>query len=254
MLKRKIDKAAFDALSADIKAVYSEVDGAYVLQAEGDDVSALKAAKEHEKVARQAAETELREFKAGEATKIAKAEETARTAALKDARDNKDYEALDASWKAKYKALETEKDGVISGLNSAVHTERVTSASAAIANTIAVEGAGSLLQPLIEKRLTVEMVDGKFTTRVLDKAGQPSAMTLDELSTEFATADQFKAVIKGGAAAGGGSHNKPGGGAPKQFADMSVSERVELKNSDPAAYNSVRDSHVSAKSSQLRTI
>lgn len=250
MLKRKIDKKTYEALPEAIQAEY-ELDGEdYILQAEGEDLSALKNAKEHEKAARQKVEKELRDLKEAEEAKIKKATEKAREDALKEARENSDIEALEKSWKAKYDAMVKTKDGEIAALNGAAKETTVTALAKAMAQEIST--VPELLQDRIESRLTVELVDGKFTTKVVDAAGQPSALTIEELRKEFVENSALKSIIKAGAASGGGADNSSGGGATnKPFNEMSAAERKALKDANPERF---RELNKEAQAGQLNPI
>ena len=55
-------------------------------------------------------------------------------------------------------------------------------------------------------------------TRVLDKDGKPSAMTVEELAAEFVANKDFSAIITASKASGGAGKpsNNNGGGAPNQ--------------------------------------
>lgn len=230
MLKRLLD--TLDGVPEALHEFYEEKDGKFHLLAEAEDTSALKSAKDHEKEARQKAEQELRDLRAAEADKIAKAEEAARAKALKEARENSDLDALDKSWKAKFDAMVAEKNAENATLTEAINGEKIKTVAGELAADISI--APALLQPLIEARLSVELTDGKFNTRVLDAAGQPSAMSMDDLRAEFVGNDAFKGVMKAGNASGGGATNSNGGGASnKPFAEMTASERVALKQSNP---------------------
>ncbi len=230
MLKRLLD--TLDGLPEALHEHYEEKDGKFHLLAETEDTSALKSAKDHEKEARQKAEQELRDLRAAEADKIAKAEEAARAKALKEARENSDLDALDKSWKAKFDAMVAEKTAEKATLTEAINGEKIKSVAGELASDISI--APALLQPLIEARLSVELTEGKFNTRVLDAAGQPSALSMDDLRAEFVGNDAFKGVMKAGNASGGGATNSNGGGASnKPFAEMTASERVALKQSNP---------------------
>lgn len=230
MLKRLLD--TLDGVPEALHEFYEEKDGKFHLLAEAEDTSALKSAKDHEKEARQKAEQELRDLRAAEADKIAKAEEAARAKALKEARENSDFDALDKSWKEKFDALKAEKNAETAALQDAINGEKIKTVAGELASEISI--APALLQPLIEARLSVELTEGKFNTRVLDAAGQPSALSIDDLRAEFVGNDAFKGVMKAGNASGGGATNSNGGGAAnKPFAEMTASERVALKQSNP---------------------
>lgn len=73
-------------------------------------------------------------------------------------------------------------------------------------------------------------VDG---IKVLDKSGQPTISTLDDLKKEFASNSMFKHVIRGNQASGGGAPEAiNSGGAAKT---MSRSEFEKLSQSDPVS-------------------
>lgn len=240
MLKRKIDKKSYDELAPAIRDLYEKEGDEFILQAEREDVSALKSAKEHEKSARQAAEKELRDLRDAEDAKIRKATEKAREAALAEARENSDLDALEKSWKAKYNDLKESKDAEIKLLNGATKKITVTSIAENMAKEIST--APALLQERIEGRLTVDLVDGTFVTKVVDAQGQPSASTVDELRKEFIENPAYKMIIKAGEASGGGANNLPGGGAnDKPFSDMSPVERTALKKSNPERFKELSD-------------
>lgn len=236
MLKRLLESVS--DLPEAIQALYTEgADGKFTLEVEAEDVSALKNAKDHEKQARIAAQDELREHRASEQAKIDKAAADARTAALEEARSGSDIAALDASWKAKFDAAEAEHKAAQDTLNAAVHDERISGTAKSIAESISTTPV--LLQSVIEKRLTTEMVDGKFNTRVLDSSGKPSAMTVDELKTEISGNADYKHIIKAGKAGGGGASNPKGGSATKDFSEMNAAERVALKRKNPENFRTL---------------
>jgi len=93
-----------------------------------------------------------------------------------------------------------------------IHNLTVGAAASSMAAEIAVQGSASLLLPHIERRLTVEIRDGKAVTKVLDKEGRPSAMTIEELKKEFITDKAFAPVIAGTKASGTGYRGGDWGG------------------------------------------
>ncbi|WP_228732871.1 hypothetical protein [Klebsiella aerogenes] len=191
MLKYKIDKATYDALSDEQKAMYAEAGDGYQMQIEGlPDVTGLEA-----KV------NELLGEKKSEAEKRRAAELAAQQAADEQARAAGDVTALENSWRQKLTDTEQRYQSQIDGLNGSLNTYLVDNVATTLAAKLSGEAAPVIL-PHIKTRLAVEMQDGKPVTRVLDASGKPSAMTIDELGAEFAGNKAFAGVIIGSRAQG----------------------------------------------------
>ena len=215
-----------DSVDEGLKAFYEEKDGKFHLSVEGgEDTGALKRAKDHEKQARQVAETKASEIQSQLETLQAQIE-----AANDDSsRKNGDVEALDHSWNEKYNKLQSENETAIQGLQGNLKTLLVDNEAIKLASELAVEGSADLLIPHLRARLAVVQKDGKYVTSVNDATGNPSAATLAELKTEFANNPAFAPVIVGskatGGGAGGGQNN--GGSASKiDLATATPQERV----------------------------
>jgi hypothetical protein len=218
MLKLELDK--LDGLDDSVKSFYEEKDGKFRLKVDGvPDVSGLK-----NKVDQLLTEKKEADRKAKEAAEAAEAE---RQAALAKSGD---IDALRQSYEAKLTKREKELMDQLSGLQSQVHGLTVGQSAMAVAVELAMDGSSDVLLPHVKQRLSMEIVDGQAVTRVLDKAGKPSAMTIEELKTEFAANPAFAPIIKASKAAGGGASggNNSGGGAPKSKASLTgaQSERV----------------------------
>ncbi|WEM33661.1 head scaffolding protein [Pseudomonas phage PSA-KC1] len=89
--------------------------------------------------------------------------------------------------------------------------------------------------PHIKSRLMADFEGDTPVTRVLDKDGKPSALTIDELANEFVANKDFSAIITASKASGGaGKPSQNGGGAPKfngqsdKPADLSKMNPAEL--------------------------
>lgn len=220
MLKFKIDKAAYDALSDEQKAMYKESGDGFQLVIEGlPDVSGLEA-----KV------NELLGEKKTEKAKREAAEEAARVAAEEKARKEGDVVAIENSWKQKLAEAEQTYKGQIENLNGSLQTLLVDNVAQSLATQLGGEAAPVLI-PHIKSRLTVEVQDGKPVTRVLDAQGKPSAATIDELGKEFAGNKVFSGVIIGSKASGTGGAGKPSipaGGAGGLNVGNLVSEAAEI--------------------------
>lgn len=218
MLKLELDK--LDGLDDAVKSFYEEKDGKFRLKVDGvPDVSGLK-----NKVDQLLTEKKEADRKAKEAAEAAEAE---RQAALAKSGD---IDALRQSYEAKLTKREKELMDQLSGLQSQVHGLTVGQTAMAVAVELAMDGSSDVLLPHVKQRLSMEIVDGQAVTRVLDKAGKPSAMTIEELKTEFAANPAFAPIIKASKAAGGGASggNNSGGGAPKSKASLTgaQAERV----------------------------
>lgn len=193
MLKFKLTQSDFDALSDEQKGMYQEAEGSYQLAVEGlPDVSRLEA-----KV------NELLGEKKSEKAKREAAEQAAREAAEAQARKDGDLTTIENSWRQKLKETEERYQGQISGLNGSLNTLLVDNVANSLATDLAGESAAVML-PHLRSRLAVEMQDGKPATRVLDAAGQPSALTVEELASEFRANKAFSGVVIGSRASGPG--------------------------------------------------
>tara|TARA_Y100000310_G_scaffold190826_1_gene190823 strand:- start:1296 stop:2036 length:741 start_codon:yes stop_codon:yes gene_type:complete len=173
----------------------------------------------------------LREKK--EAAKKAKEAETeAEIAKLESAKAGNDTEALDKSWTEKYTTRETELQDEINNMGKAIIRLTSGQTAAQIASEIAVSGSAEVLVPHLEARLKTEIREGVPTTIVLDKSGQPCAMTMSELKTEFQNSEAFAPLIVGTKANGAGrtGGNESGGATSNtvkrsEFNSMSQTQR-----------------------------
>lgn len=101
--------------------------------------------------------------------------------------------------------------------------------------------SAAILAPHIEKRLRIEIVDGKALVRVLDKKGGLTADSITDLENEFRNNKDFAAVITASRASGsgaGGDRHTPGGAGgggegtdlnkltPKQLAARAKEKRL----------------------------
>lgn len=231
MFKLTLDQAGFDALEEGHKAFYKkdEKTGAYHLDLDPADIPDVEGLKRKNQ--------ELLDEKKAEQRRR---EEAERERAKKDG----DIAALETSWQTR---LDTET-GTLKGenqkLTSQLESLTVGRAATELAAELAVVTNGvssaKALLPHIERRLKMEVsADGEVKVRVLDTAGKPSAMTLDQLKDEFRNDPVFAPLIaasKAGGSGADGGKNNGGGGATKKFKDMSEAERIELHRKDPAEF------------------
>jgi hypothetical protein len=236
-LKSKITKAEFDALNDVLKAEYKVGNSAgdmYVLDT--DEATELRAARDRANQERDTAAQERDRLKAEKEA----AEAAAQKARDDEARAKGDTAALDGSWQAKLDKQKKDDQAVIAGLQKTIENLTVNSVAKTLANDIST--APELLEDHIAKRLKPEINDGVAITRVLDKDGKPSALSLEELKQEFVANPKFAAIIKGSNASGGGATGGgTGGGAPgtitgKKFNTLTEAERTALHASDPAKF------------------
>lgn len=203
-LKKKLSKAEYDKLSDAIKAEYIEDGDGFRLDIDGDeDTGALKRAKDREAQLRRDAEAKLRE-----------AQEELDRINGDDARKKGDIATLEKSWQKKLDDQKNEYEGKLGKLTSHTKTQLVDNVAQQIASKIS--NAPALLLPHIKARLAADFEGDAPVTRILDKDGKPSAMTVEELSAEFVANKDFSAIITASKASGGAGKpsNNSGGGAP----------------------------------------
>lgn len=238
-MKRKITKEAYEALSEALKALYKADGDNYVLEIEDDDIDETKTElermrqkREIEADHRKRAEKERDELQ----KKIKELEDNQRKKADDEHRAAGDVEALDKSWKAKYDAREAELQAQIEQQTDTIR--QITAGAAATEMATRISTAPDLLAPVISNRLTVEYVDGKPVTRVLDKDGKPSAATLEDLEKEIAGDKRYASVIIAGNGSGGGGRGGQGGnGVPgKKFSELTEQERIDWHRKDPEGF------------------
>ena len=223
-LKKKLTKAEYEKLSEHIKAEYIEDGDGFRLDIDGDeDTGALKRAKDREAQLRREAETKLRE-----------AQEQLDALGNDDARKKGDIQTLEKSWQKKLEDQKADYEGKLGKLTTHTKTQLVDNVAQQIASKIS--NAPALLLPHIKARLAADFEGDAPITRILDKDGKPSAMTVEELSAEFVANKDFSAIITASKASGGAGKpsNQNGGGAPNQsekpadLASMKPAQLVEF--------------------------
>ena len=203
-LKKKLTKAEYEKLSEHIKAEYIEDGDGFRLDVDGDeDTGALKRAKDREAQLRRDAEAKLRE-----------AQEELDRINGDDARKKGDITTLEKSWQKKLEDQKSEYEGKVSKLTA--HTTKTLVDNVATQIATKISNAPALLLPHIKSRLQADFEGDSPVTRVLDKDGKPSAMTVEELAAEFVANKDFSAIITASKASGGAGKpsNNNGGGAP----------------------------------------
>jgi hypothetical protein len=198
-LKKKLDKATYDALSTEIKSFYSEKDGSYHLDIDDDDDNnaALKRAKDREKQARKEAEEKLKKLQ-GQFDELMG----------NDAKKRGDIAALEKAWNDKLTKEVTEREAKIVKSNKYIERLLVDNVATTLAAKISI--APDLLLPHIRARLKADLESDEPTTVVLDEKGTPTKFTLTDLEKEISGDKRFASVIIGSKASG--SSNPPSGG------------------------------------------
>ena len=203
-LKKKLTKEEHSKLSDHLKAEYIEDGDGFRLDIDGDeDTGALKRAKDREAQLRRDAEAKLRE-----------AQEELDRINGDDARKKGDIATLEKAWQKKLEDQKSEYEGKVSKLTA--HTTKTLVDNVATQIATKISNAPALLLPHIKSRLQADFEGDSPVTRVLDKDGKPSAMTVEELAAEFVANKDFSAIITASKASGGAGKpsNNNGGGAP----------------------------------------
>lgn len=213
-LKKLIDAAAFANLPEATQALYVKAGEGYKLDLEGDDgptqadLDALKAAKDHEKTARQTAERELKELKAkGEGNG------------------------------AEATALKTEIEALTARLNSRDSSLKKSALEKAASAVTAKSKFPTVLLPHVMSRLQADIDEsGNAVVAILGADGKPSKMSFDELTTEFQKNKEFEGLMLGASSSGGDGGQPPADGSQKPLKDMSEKERVAFSKTDPDGF------------------
>ena len=188
-LKKKISKADHEKLPDHFKAEYIEKGGEFHLDLDDEESGALLRAKDREKELRKAAETKAKELE----ERLAELEGT-------DARKRGDIETLEKSWKSKLAETEKALTERLANKDAYLKNTLVDSVAQQIASKISTSPA--LIMPHIKARLAADLDGDTPSTKVLDKNGQLSALTIEELQNEFVTNPDFGAIIIGSKASG----------------------------------------------------
>lgn len=223
--KRKLTKAEFEKLTEVQQQLYIADGDNYILNIEDTAFENLKIEKANLK-------KELDEYKEKEVERIAAAEERVRKKAeddYKKAKSDKDIETVEKSWSDKYSKLETQFNDLTLKHNDYVKSSLINAEVNRIANEIST--VPDVILPHIKSRLDVDLTGEQAKLFVLDKQGQRSALTVDELSKEFIDNPSFSAIIKASSANSGASNRpfdfsgaKNENGKPRRAGELSNEE------------------------------
>ncbi len=233
-LKRKIDKATFDALPADVQKEYKAEGMDYVLDVEGgiEDPAELKRAKDREK---QRADEEKKRADALQKEKddAAAANGDDATAAARKAGD---IATLEKAWKKKEDDAKAAGDKQAETLRASLQRTLIDGTAASMA--AALSAPPNVLVPHIKSRLSIDFTGPEPVLRVVGADGKPTALTVEELQQEFVANADFAAIITGSKANGGGAPGgkQGGGGASKKLSEMNDAERTAYAKANPTAF------------------
>lgn len=232
-LKSKLSKSEFDELPDVLKEHYKESNGSYLL--DSDEATELRRAKERadeeKRQEKERADRLQRERDEQENERRRLEEETARKKG--------DVTAIENSWKTKVEEAERKGEEAANGLREQLRNILVGEKATLLAAEIST--APSLILPHIKARLVAELDGDAAITRVLDKEGKPSSLSMEDLKKEFIANPEYAAIIKGSNANGGGAGGggAGGGAGSKKFTEMSEPERVALYKQSPEEYRRI---------------
>ena len=146
-----------------------------------------------------------------EAAKAAKeAADAAQAAKDEAAKKAGNVDALEKSWQAKLDASEKAFTEKLAKAQGSIKDLTAGATARKLAAELALPGFSDGLMPHINDRLSVEFGDDGPVTRVLDKNGKPSAMSIDEFKAEIKGTPYLASMIVGSQANGAKKPGKPG--------------------------------------------
>lgn len=197
-LRKKVSKDSWEKLADPLKELYSEKDGEYVLDLEGEeDTGALLRAKEHEKKKAQEAKKKAKELE----EELGKYKEAEANKEEELAKKSGDLSSLEKKWTKKHEDAIKAKDSQIETLTSKLTGVVVDSLATSIATEIST--VPDLMIDIIKKRLILDIESDIPSPKVLDKNGELSPLTVEELKSEFRENEKYSSIIIGSKASGG---------------------------------------------------
>lgn len=224
-LKKRITKEQHEALNEAFKGEYKADGDNFVLDIDGDeDTGALRRAKDREAQKARDAEAKANEL-----------QQQLDALSTDDARKTGDIKTLDKSWQTKLDTQKTDFEAKINVLTGHISKSLVDNVAMQIAHKIST--APKVLIPHIKSRLKADFDGDVPVTRVLDKDGKPSALTVDELANEFVADKDFSGIITASKATGGAgkSNQLSNGGAGANNNDSPPPDLSKMPPSELAA-------------------
>lgn len=222
-LKRLLTKAEYEKLTDPIKAEYKAGDGEnFVLDlTDYEDPVKLKAAKDHEKKARQDAEKAVKDL-----TDQLTAVTEERDGMLSGTIPKADLEKLKTSYEGKIAKLTKDMADAVTARDGQLSELLVTNVAQSIAGEVFTSAELGL--PHVAKRLKSEHKDGRMVTVVLDAKGQPTDQTPDDLKKEILANPAFKSILVASKGSGGGAGGAGGGGGAPKPLDYATATPKEI--------------------------
>lgn len=188
-LKRKITKEAYDKLDKIIQSEYSLDGSDYILEVDGlEDTGALSRAHERQKIKNKELTAALEKAEADlEAVKSV------------------DVKKLEEQWTAKHTKEIENLNNTIGKLTNFAKSSLADKVAEGLAKEIST--VPSLMLPAIKSRIIADLEGDSPVTKILDKEGKPSTMTLDDLKKELLDNTEFAPILVGNRARG--SNAKP---------------------------------------------
>lgn len=219
----KITKAIWDTLPAGaFKDAFKPEAGNADSYDNGEEaVAGLKSALEKEKTEKAEFGKKLAEYDAAKQKEI----EAERKKALEEARTNGDFAKIEADYQKQLKELRESVSKAENDRQESIKRETINKHADELAKMFV---SPSLAKPAILARLNAEIVDGKPIVRVLDRDGQASASSVEDLKKEFLTDKELKGSIVASKGSGGGSTNSISGGG-----STGTDDKFDAANASP---------------------
>lgn len=217
-LKLNID--SIEELDEGVAALYKKTDNGYTLDVEGavskSELDRLEEKRRIEAEHRKTAETRASEHE--------RALQELRDKSLKDGGK---WEELEQAHKAREAEIEEKYQKQIQDRDNALLDSTKSSVVSRIASDIGKHPKA--LEPHLEKRISVEMVDGKPKPVYLDETGKPSTLTEKEFLESFSGIDYLADLVVGSKASGGGAGGSGDGGG----ASLNSKTKLDLTKASP---------------------
>lgn len=138
-----------------------------------------------------------------------------------------------------YKERNTALEDKIKGLEEKEYKNNVRAEALKLAGTLTKDDASKeLLADKIERQIKL---DEASKLQVLDDKGNPTISSVEQLVKTIA--DRYPRLVDGIDSTGGGSHSSAGAQS-KSYTELSESEKVELKRTDPVKWQELRASAI----------
>lgn len=238
-MKRVLEKTEFDGIQEPLKTLYKENDGKYVLELEDyQEPQELLDAKRREtaEAKRLKAENEALINKQKNADKLA---EQAKEKAIKEEQDR----AKDVFTKLHERIEKMDNDAKAKEENYKKKAEKATLKNGvAELKTLFLDSEQDIIEPFLEKNLSIEYVDGDPVYAYIDDLGN-KVTKLSEIKKILFANEKLKNRIKGVESSGGGASGTiPRPRAVPIITDLNKAneqDMLDLAASDPEAFKAL---------------